>query len=126
MNPKDLAKFNPGDKAIVSFEVEFPHSPQRTDDQRMIWVYAITGKSEEGHDIACIKPISIERVRPELPGRWEYGSRTGNAILREDKHQTGGHCIVAEISKSHGLQTNCAAKLDIDEVLEVIEAVRNG
>lgn len=120
MNAEDLAKFNPGDKVRMTIETTLgdyapsgSHVPVRLGVEHDVQTH-----------IRADAIVSIERVRPELPGRWEYGGRTGNAILREDEQETGGHCIIAEVSASQGLHTYCAVKLNSDEVIAVIEAVR--
>lgn len=124
MTPADLAKFNLGDKAIVSFEAEFPEDPRRTDMPDWIWVRAVTGKDEDGHDIACIKPISIERVRPALPTPWFWHEDGRGAGAKMSK---GRMTPAAFVWRGDGEDI----KVDIEDggtrdiPFAVIEAVRN-
>ena len=111
MNPKDLAKFSPGDKTRMAMDLTFlgdEHGPLVSfslgDSLKPIWI-----------DPAAI--VAIGRVRPALPGAWTWDG--DDAVYIEGGEELGriGHNVMSLI----GADTMWHPV----EITQVIEAVRN-
>lgn len=114
MTPADLSKFKPGDKVHGTFSATLgDYAPSGSHVP-----FVIDGDGTRETHIVLSSIVSIERVRPALPGLWEW--RGSFAVWIAE----GGDVVRGQIEPDSMMLSG-----DIGwhpgEIAKVIEAVRN-